>query len=90
MARTVFPFGAFEERYERLAVRRVNDVIAYVNDPHKLMFGTDWPISDIASYLRFTDKLEITPEEREGILWRNAARVFGIPVTGTEADGGRG
>jgi predicted TIM-barrel fold metal-dependent hydrolase len=74
--------GAFEERYERLALRRVNDVIAYVNDPGKLMFGTDWPISDIASYLRFTDKLELTEAEREGVLWRNAARVFGIAVDG--------
>jgi len=72
--------GAFEPRYERLALRKVNDVIAYVNDPGKLMFGTDWPISDIASYLQFTDKLELTDAEREGILWRNAARTFGIPV----------
>lgn len=82
--------GVFEERYERLAVRRVNDVIAYVNDPAKLMFGTDWPISDIGSYLRFTEKLELTAEEREGVLWRNAARVFGIAVGGAEEDGGRG
>ena len=84
--------GAFEPRYERLALRRVNDVIAYVNDPHKLMFGTDWPISDIATYLRFTDKLELTADEREGVLWRNAARVFGIAVDGGEGagDGGRG
>ena len=82
--------GTFEERYERLALRRVNDVIAYVNDPHKLMFGTDWPISDLGSYLRFTEKLDLTENEREGVLWRNAARVFGIPVDGAEADGGRG
>jgi predicted TIM-barrel fold metal-dependent hydrolase len=72
--------GEFEARYERLALRRVNDVLAYINDPRKLMFGTDWPISDIASYLRFTEKLETTDEEREGILWGNAARIFGIPV----------
>ena len=81
--------GAFEERYERLALRRVNDVIAYVNDPTKLMFGTDWPISDIGSYLRFTEKLELTEAEREGVLWRNAARVFGIAVEGVEADAER-
>ncbi len=78
--------GAFEPRYERLALRRVNDVVAYVNDPTKLMFGTDWPISDIASYLRFTERLEFTDAEREGVLWRNAARVFGIAVDG-DGDG---
>jgi len=80
--------GAFEPRYERLALRRVNDVIAYVNDPGKLMFGTDWPISDLGGYLRFTEKLDATEDEREGMMWRNAARIFGIPVDG--ADGGRG
>ena len=70
--------GAFEERYERLALRRVNDVIAYVNDPGKLMFGTDWPISDIGSYLDFVRRLDLTPDERDGLMWRNAARVFGL------------
>ena len=58
----------------------VDDVIAFINDPAKLMFGSDWPISDIASYLRFVDRLELTDEEREGLLWRNAARIFRLPV----------
>jgi uncharacterized protein len=79
--------GAFQPRYERLALRLVNEAIAYINDPGKLMFGTDWPISDIGSYLRFTDRLETTPEEREGILWRNAARLFRIPVEGRDGGG---
>ena len=25
-------------------------------------------------------RLEMTDQEREGLMWRNAARVFGIPV----------
>ncbi|MBW3570057.1 MAG: amidohydrolase family protein [Gemmatimonadetes bacterium] len=72
--------GEFQPRYERLALRMVDDVIAFINDPAKLMFGSDWPISDIASYLRFVDRLELTDEEREGLLWRNAARIFRLPV----------
>jgi hypothetical protein len=68
--------GEFQPRYERFALRCVNDVIAFINDPGKLMFGTDWPISDVGSYLRFVDRLEMTDEEREGLLWRNAARLF--------------
>jgi predicted TIM-barrel fold metal-dependent hydrolase len=74
--------GEFQPRYERLALRMVNDVIAFINDPGKLMFGTDWPISDIGSYLRFAEKLEMTDEERDGMMWRNAARVFGIAEGG--------
>ena len=77
--------GEFQPRYERLALRMVNDVIAFINDPAKLMFGTDWPISDVGSYLRFVEKLEMTDEEREGLLWRNAARIFRLPVEGDGA-----
>lgn len=72
--------GAFEPRYERLVRGRVNDAIAFINDPAKLMFGTDWPISDIGSYLRFANSLELTEAEKEGLMWRNAARLFRIPV----------
>ncbi|HEU0076231.1 MAG TPA: amidohydrolase family protein, partial [Longimicrobiaceae bacterium] len=67
--------GEFQPRYERFALRCVNDVIAFIDTPDKLMFGTDWPISDIGSYLRFAERLEMTDEEREGLMWRNAARL---------------
>jgi uncharacterized protein len=74
--------GDFQPRYERFALRCVDDVIAFINTPDKLMFGTDWPISDIGSYLRFAERLEMTDEEREGLMWRNAARLFRLPVDG--------
>jgi predicted TIM-barrel fold metal-dependent hydrolase len=82
-----FTLGEFQPRYERLAMTKVNEAAAFINDPGKLMFGTDWPISDIASYLRFAERLELTPEERDGLMWRNAARVFRLNVKG--ADDGR-
>jgi predicted TIM-barrel fold metal-dependent hydrolase len=74
--------GAFEERFERFALGRLNEALAYINEPSKLLFGSDWPISDVESYLRFVRKLEATPEELEGLLWRNAARVFRLEVGG--------
>jgi uncharacterized protein len=68
--------GAFTDRFERFVVARLNEVLAYVNDPDKLLFGSDWPISDVPSYLQLVRKLDATPEELEGLLWRNAERVF--------------
>jgi uncharacterized protein len=76
--------GAFEPRYERLVLRKLNDAIAFINDPAKLMFGTDWPICPFGSYLEFVRKLETTPEEMEGLLWHNAARLFRLPAGGAE------
>lgn len=75
--------GAFEPRFERFALGKVNEVLAYLNNPSKLLFGSDWPISDLGSYLRFTRRLEATPEELEGLLWRNASRVFRLGLEGT-------
>ncbi len=82
--------GAFEPRFERFALGKVNEVLAYLNNPSKLLFGSDWPISDIGSYLRFTRRLEATPEELEGLLWRNAARVFRLGLEGPTGGGPRG
>lgn len=87
--------GEWEPRFERVARARLDEAVAYVNDPSKLLFGTDWPISAMGSYLRFVERLELTPEEREGMMWRNAARIFRLDVdalgqTAREADGAAG
>jgi uncharacterized protein len=84
-----FTVGDWQPRFERLMVQKVNEVVAYVNDPGKLMFGSDWPISELGGYLRFLRRLDLTDEEREGILWANAARVFRLSfeVRVEQADG---
>ncbi|HEX8276716.1 MAG TPA: amidohydrolase family protein [Longimicrobiaceae bacterium] len=87
--------GEWEPRFQRVARARLDEAVAYVNDPSKLLFGTDWPISAMGGYLRFVDELDLTAEEREGMMWKNAARVFGIDVdalggSGRRADGAAG
>jgi uncharacterized protein len=72
--------GAFEPRYERLVLSKLNDAIAFINDPGKLMFGTDWPICHFGSYLDFARKLDTTPAELDGLMWHNAARLFRLHV----------
>ena len=78
--------GEWEPRFEKVARARLDEAIAYVNDPTKFLFGTDWPISAMGGYLRFVATLELTPEEREGMMWRNAARIFRLD-TGAIAAG---
>ncbi|MGK2855642.1 MAG: amidohydrolase family protein [Thermoanaerobaculia bacterium] len=82
--------GEFEERFERFMLEEVNDVVAYAGDPTKLLFGSDWPISDMRSYIRFVRQLDIRDDEKEMILWRNTSRVFGLGFeeTAPEADEG--
>ncbi len=49
--------GAFEERFERFALGKVNEALPCINDPDKLLFGSDWPVSDTGRYLQFTRPL---------------------------------
>jgi uncharacterized protein len=75
-----FTLGQFEERFERFMLQQVNEVLAFAGDPSKLLYGTDWPICDMGSYIRFVNNLNLTREENDLIFWRNAARLFRIEV----------
>jgi predicted TIM-barrel fold metal-dependent hydrolase len=52
--------------------------------PKRLMFGTDWPYNydhepqEVKRYMREIRQLSLPPEDIEGMLGRNAARVLGI------------
>jgi len=70
----------FEERFERFMLRQIEEAIAFGGDRSSLLFGTDWPICEIGGYIRFVDKLQLSPEEKELILWRNSVRVFHLDL----------
>ena len=73
--------GDFTYEFERYLVSRVKDMIMYMGDPgRQLMYGTDWPLVEMAPYIRFLANLELTDEARESISWRTAATLFRIDV----------
>lgn len=84
-----FTLGHFEERFERFMLQQVNEVVAFAGDPSKLLFGTDWPIADMGSYIRFVNNLQLSPEENDQIFWRNTARLFRIEMPAEKADASR-
>jgi uncharacterized protein len=74
--------GQFEERFEQYMLQVVKQVVTFAGDPSSLLFGTDWPICDMPSYVRFARNLNLTPEEMELVMWKNSARIFGLdPAT---------
>lgn len=75
-----FTLKHFEERFERYMLNQVREVIDFAGDRSRLLFGTDWPICDIASYIRFVNKLELSEREMEQIFWRNSERVFHLDI----------
>ena len=84
-----FTLGQFEERFERFMLSQVHEVIAFAGDPSKLLYGTDWPIADMGSYVRFVNNLQLTEEENDLIFWRNAARLFRIDLPNGTPDESR-
>jgi uncharacterized protein len=72
--------GHFEERFEKYMLQRMNEAVAYGGDPSSLLYGTDWPICNMGSYIRFVRNLHLREEEEELVLWKNSARIFRIDV----------
>lgn len=45
---------------------------------HKLMWGSDYPLLSVERALADVDHLQLEPDRRDGYLYDNAARVFGL------------
>jgi uncharacterized protein len=69
----------FEEKFEEFLLDEVKKMIRYMGDPHKLLFGSDWPIAEMGPYTRFMERLLEDPT-RDLVMWKNAAELFGIDV----------
>jgi predicted TIM-barrel fold metal-dependent hydrolase len=74
--------GDFEYAFEKMILDRLREMITYMGKPRRqLMFGTDWPLAGMKGYIKFFDNLDLTDEQREGVAWKTAARVFKIDLT---------
>ena len=65
------------DHLERYVTDAIRYVWGYIEDPSKLMFGSDWPLVDIESYVR-AYAAAIPPEHHAAVFHDNAARVFGF------------
>lgn len=72
--------GDFDYKFERWLKNQFEEVLLFAGDPKYLLFGTDWPISSMESYLDFMTKLKMPKETKELILYRNAQRLFKLPL----------
>jgi len=71
--------GDVRTGFEEWLAEQVKEIIGFAGDPDKLLFGTDWPIVNMGPYLKLIDRLDLDPEDKEKILWKNTAQLFRIP-----------
>lgn len=70
--------GDFDHYFEKMMRERVAELINYAGEPRYLLYGTDWPISTMDSYLNFVVKLKIKKEYRDLLMYKNAKDLFKI------------
>ncbi|MER3525087.1 MAG: amidohydrolase [Ignavibacteria bacterium] len=75
--------GDFTDRFERYMRQQLHDMLLYGVEADNVLFGTDWPLASMESYLEFMEELNLPPKDMNKIMYENAARLFKIPITGS-------
>lgn len=70
--------GKFDHFFEKIMVEKVAELIDYAGEPRYLLYGTDWPISDMDSYLSFVAKLKLKTKFRDELMYKNTKKLFKI------------
>ncbi len=72
--------GNFEDRFESYMRKLVQEMLLYGVQPEKCLYGTDWPIASMESYLEFMDELRLPPRDHRLMMCENAIRLFKLPI----------
>lgn len=80
--------GNFNDRFESFMRRQVQEMLIYGMQPENVLYGSDWPIATMESYLDFMEELKIPPKDRQLVMADNAIRIFRLPVSSTSPLGG--
>jgi len=59
---------------------KIKEILNYVDDPHRLLYGSDWPISNMNSYIDFVQKLEFDEKSFDLLMFKNAKSLFKISL----------
>lgn len=70
-----FFVGEPDKQYADLIRKRIQELIIYVGED-KLLYGTDWPIAPMNSYIKFAESLNLKPEQKEKLFSGNATKLF--------------
>ncbi len=70
--------GGFTQLSQEHYTTKLRDLLCYIGEEHHLLYGSDWPICDMGSYLRFVQKLELGQDPFNLLMSRNAKCVYGL------------
>ena len=75
--------GDFSDRFEQYMRKQLQEMLLFGVEPDSVLYGTDWPISSMESYLEFMKDLAAPEREKRKIMSDNALALYGLdPATG--------
>jgi uncharacterized protein len=72
--------GSFTEAFEDYMEEQIKEVILYAGEPRWFLYGSDWPICSMKSYVEFVRQLELPEADLRLIMYENSRRLFKLPL----------
>ncbi len=70
---------SLETPYGATMSHKIGELIDYVGS-NKLLYGTDWPLCPMNTYLDFVKTLKLPQESLDELLYKNAIKLFGLKL----------
>ncbi len=70
--------GKFSDRFESYMRKQVQEMLLYGVEPDNVLYGTDWPISSMETYVDFMKQLATPEAEKKKIMGENAIALYGL------------
>lgn len=81
--------GEFSDRFEEFMRKQLQEMLLYGVEPDNVLYGSDWPISSMESYLEFMGELATPERDKKKIMAENALRLFGLDRRNSLIEGRR-
>jgi predicted TIM-barrel fold metal-dependent hydrolase len=72
--------GEFTEAFEDYMEEQIREVLLYGGEPNRLLYGSDWPICSMKSYVEFMRQLRMPEAHRHAIMYENTRKLFKLPL----------
>ena len=72
--------GQFTDRFEAYMRQQLKEMILWGVNPNKVLYGTDWPLASMESYLDFMEELKLPPRDKAMMFFENAAALFKLDL----------
>lgn len=80
--------GNFSDRFEKWMLKQLQEMLLFGVEPSNVLYGTDWPISTMESYLLFMEELKVPNKDKRKIMYENAASLFRLSPSDSDLNKG--